>query len=76
MLWIRLKFSQTSRHIKVHVPNLVTTLNRTPIFELYVVWCGFKNIYQKDMCSKDTRPCAQNDNHSKLNNQLKLGDCI
>jgi hypothetical protein len=38
MLWIRLKFSPTSCHIEVDVPNSVTTLNQTPIFELYV--CG------------------------------------
>ena len=32
---------------KVGAPNLVTSLDQTPIFEWYVVWCGSKNGYQK-----------------------------
>ena len=31
------------------MPNLVISLNWTPIFESYVVRCGFKNTYPKDM---------------------------
>jgi hypothetical protein len=31
-----------------NAPNSVTHLNRTPIFEWYVVWCASKNGYQKD----------------------------
>ena len=31
------------------MPNSITSLNRTPIFEWYVVRCEFKNGYQKDM---------------------------
>ena len=27
----------------------------TPIFGSYVVWCGSKNEYQKDVCLKDIR---------------------
>ena len=30
------------------MPNSVTSLNKTPRFERYVVWCGSKNGYQKD----------------------------
>ena len=30
---------------KVDVPNLVTYLNETPMFEWNVVWCGSKNGY-------------------------------
>ena len=31
---------------KVDVSNLVTYVNWTPIFEWYVVCCGFKNVYK------------------------------
>ena len=34
---------------KKDVPNLVTYLIRTSIFEWYVVRCGFKNEHQKDV---------------------------
>ena len=37
----------------IDVPNLVTFLHQTPIFEWYVVTCDPKNGYQKDMCSKE-----------------------
>ena len=40
--------------INVNVPNLVTCLNHTPIFQWYVVRCGSKNRYQKGiMCLKE-----------------------
>ena len=42
------------------MPNSVTHLNRTIEFEWYVVRCGFKNGCQKDMCSEEIRPHAQN----------------
>ena len=35
-----------------HNLYLVTYLIETPIVEWYAVWCGYKNGYQKDMCSK------------------------
>ena len=44
----------------VGVPNLITYLTCTPIFEWYVVWCGYKNEYQKDMCLKEIGLYAQN----------------
>jgi hypothetical protein len=34
---------------KIDMLNLVTYLTQTPIFEWYVVRCGFKNIYHKYM---------------------------
>ena len=45
---------------KVDVPNLVTYLNQTPIFEWYVVWCGSENEYQKHMSLKEIGLRAQN----------------
>ena len=41
-------------------PYLVTFLIKTPIFEWYVLWCGFKNILQKDMFPKNIALCVQN----------------
>ena len=36
---------------KADVPHSVAFLNRTPIFEWYVVWCDSKHKYQEDiMC--------------------------
>lgn len=50
--------------------NLVTSLNRTPIFDWYVVRCSSKNIHQKDMfIKKDKITCSQNECHSKFNGQ-------
>ena len=45
---------------KVDVPNSVVYLNQTSIFEWYMVWCGFKNGYQNDMCLKEIGIHAQN----------------
>jgi hypothetical protein len=44
----------------VDVPNSVTYCNQTPMFECYVVWCGSKNRYQKDMNLTEIGQCAQN----------------
>ena len=45
---------------KVDMPNSVSYLNWTPIFEWYVVrWCS-KNLYPKDMCLKRLESHAQN----------------
>ena len=45
---------------KADVPNLVTYLYQTPIFEWYVVRCGSKNRYQNDLCLKEIGLHAQN----------------
>ena len=45
---------------KVDVPNSVAYINWTRVFECYVVRYGSKNGYQKDMCLKVIRLCAQN----------------
>ena len=41
-------------------PNSVTSLNRTPTFELYMVRCGLNNGYKKDMSLKEIGLHAQN----------------
>ena len=46
--------------IKGDVPNLVTYLNQTPMFESYAVKYGSKNVYHKDMCLKVIGSRAQN----------------
>jgi hypothetical protein len=43
----------------IGVPNSVTYLNRTPIFDCYVVWCSSKNIYMKDTCLKEFGMCVE-----------------
>ena len=45
-----LSFSASCRSLKVDLPNMVTYLIQIPIFEWYVLWCGSKNGYQKNMC--------------------------
>ena len=45
---------------KVDLPESVTYLNRTSIFEWYVVWCGSKNRYHKDMFLRSIALHAQN----------------
>ena len=42
------------------MPNLVTSLNWTHIFECDVVRCGSKNGIQKDKCLKEIELGAQN----------------
>ena len=49
-----------SHYPKVDMPNLVAELNQTPISEWYVVRCGSKSGYQKDMCLKGIRLRSQN----------------
>jgi hypothetical protein len=39
--------------------DLVTYLTRTLVFEWYVVWCGFKNGWHKDMFLKGIGSHAQ-----------------
>ena len=44
--------------VKVDVPNSVTYLHWTPIFEWYVDWCGSQNTYQKgDTCGYNILDC-------------------
>jgi hypothetical protein len=43
-------------HTKVDVPNSVTCLIRTSIFECYVVWYGFKSGYRKDLYMRKIGP--------------------
>ena len=44
----------------IDMPKSITNyLNQTPIFEWYVIRCGFRNGYQRDMCIKEINPCAQ-----------------
>lgn len=49
------------------MPNSITYLNPSPIFEWWVVKCGSKNIDQQDMSLKETRLHAQ-----KMLNQSRL----
>ena len=49
----------TCRPIKVEMPNLVTYPNQTHVFESYVMRCGSKNEYHKDMCIKAIGLCTQ-----------------
>jgi hypothetical protein len=54
---------QDSRHLsadyKVDVPKSNTTIICTPIFEWYVVRCGSKNNYQKDMFHRHWTMCSK-----------------
>ena len=43
--------------VGVDILNSVTYFNRTPALEWYVVWCGFKNRYQKGMCLIEFELC-------------------
>ena len=48
------------------MPNSVTYLNRTPIFEWNVVWCGSKNwISNIHLFGRDWIVCLKCDNHSR-----------
>jgi hypothetical protein len=44
---------------KLDAHDLVTYLNPTLAFEWYVVWCGSKNIYHKQMFLKEVGIHAQ-----------------
>ena len=43
----------------VNGPNSIPYLDRTPVVKTYVIKCGFKSKYQKDMCSKEIGLHAQ-----------------
>ena len=50
-VWVEFKDIQGALYAsKIDVSNSVTYLNWISIFEWYVVMCGSKNGYQKDMC--------------------------
>ena len=52
------------------MPSSVAYVNWTPIFEWFVVSCGSKNMYEKDVCLQEIWiACSNYDNHSDLNNQ-------
>ena len=57
------------------MPNLVTCLYLTSIFELYCMWFGVasENGYQKDMFERDWTACSKYNNLSKLNSQHNWG---
>ena len=38
----------------------VAYLNWTPIFDWYVLWCGFKNVHHKYMCLNESKLCISN----------------
>ena len=38
---------------KVDVPNLVTCVDQSYVFEWYAIRCDSKKRHQKDMCSKE-----------------------
>lgn len=50
---------QMSLH-EVDNPDSVSFVISTPIFKWYVIRCGSKNRYQKDVCSEEIGPHAQN----------------
>ena len=55
------------------LPSSITHLNRTPIFEWYVVLCGSKKGYHKDTCLlKDWIACSNYNTQSRSNSQLYL----
>ena len=47
-------------YLKVHVPDWMPHLERTPMFERWMVGYGFKNGHQKDMCWKEIELRADN----------------
>ena len=52
---------------KVHMHDAAIFLDQTPIFEGYMVSCGFKNNYHwKHIFKRDLITCSNFDNHSKL----------
>ena len=42
-------YGKVNIHAKAYNPYLINIPMRAPIFDWYVIWYGFKNIYQKDM---------------------------
>ena len=58
--------------MEVDVPNSVTSLYWTPIFEWYVVRCASKNGYQKNMFRRDWTMCSKYENQYRLNTH-KIG---
>ena len=59
------------------MPNSVTYLNKTPIFDWCVIRCGSKNGHQKkQMFKRDWTTCSIFVNHSRNNSQHNLGDLL
>lgn len=64
---------EKSVHLEDLHPYILISLDWTLIFEWYVLWCGSKNKYLKDMSLKEIGLRAQKfDIHSRLNNQHNL----
>jgi hypothetical protein len=55
-----LKKQYICRSVDIPFFSFFSYYNTVPMFECYVIWCGSKNIYQKDMCLKVSGLCAQN----------------
>lgn len=55
--------------VKVNVSNSVTYLIWTPMFDWYVVWFDFRNMYYKDVFKWDWTVCSKYDYHSMFNSQ-------
>ena len=45
---------------KVDMPNSITSLDQTPMFESYVNKCDSNNGYQNGVCLREIGPHAQN----------------
>ena len=62
----------------IDMPNSITHRNRTSISDQqYVVQCGSKNRYRKDMCiNNDGTVCSKHDNHSRFTqSRYNVGEC-
>ena len=51
------------------MPNLVAYLNRTPIFEWYVIGMSLKMDTKRHVLKRDWIMRSKNDKHSKLSTQ-------
>ena len=56
------------------MPSLFTFLNRTPLFKWYMVRCGCKKGYQKDVFKRDWVTRSNYVYHSRFNNQHNCED--
>ena len=56
------------------MPNLVAYLNRTPIFEWYVIGMSLKMDTKRHVLKRNWIMCSKNDMHSKLSSQHNWGD--
>ena len=66
--------SQFHGHCKVAINMVDVSIsvidpNQTPTFEWYVIRCGSKDGYQKDMFKRDWTTCSKYDSHSRPKGQ-------